>query len=152
MLAPRHQALVSSEVRQISLNSMVGVPNNEDDVEAEKQDQIEDDDEFDRLHQPDGPDPEDKGFVAAHVKKRKLYRQHTGTDVPWFPHDNDMELLKELCWEGGKPRWVCSVRPLAGLAPMVAWSQAAASSASDMTSIIELACKSSCCRGPLKQW
>ena len=32
--------------------------------------------------------------------------KHTDTMLPWFPHDNDMELLKELVHESGRPRWV----------------------------------------------
>ena len=78
VLAPRHQALVFREVRQTSLNSMVGVPNIEDDVEAEKQNQVEDDDEFDRLHQPDGPDPEDRGIVAAPCQEEKAVQATHG--------------------------------------------------------------------------
>ena len=34
-------------------------------------------------------------------KRRKLYKQESGDEVPWFPHDNDMHVLKELCWESG---------------------------------------------------
>ena len=93
---------------------MCGVPSTQDDGEAEKQRQVEENDEAEGLHQPDGPDKDDKALVASQVKKRKLYRQHTGTDVPWFPHDNDMELLKEFCWEGGKPRWVFFGPPAGG--------------------------------------
>ena len=26
-----------------------------------------------------------------------------GAEVPWFPHDNDSENLKELCHEAGRP-------------------------------------------------
>ena len=37
--------------------------------------------------------PINKAMVAAVVRRRKLYRQLSGTEVPWFPHDNDMELL-----------------------------------------------------------
>ena len=48
----------------------------------------------------------EKAHVTAAVNKRKLYRQLTGSEVPWFPHDNDSELLKELCHEAGRPRWV----------------------------------------------
>ena len=55
-----------------------------------------------------------KALVSAAVKKRKLYRQTTGTEVPWFPRDNDIELLKELCHEAGKPRWVCIGTPAEG--------------------------------------
>ena len=48
------------------------------------------------------------------IKKRALYGQHSGTDVPWFPHDNAIELLKELCWEAGRPRWVFHGTPAGG--------------------------------------
>ena len=34
--------------------------------------------------------------------------------MPWFPHDNDMDLLKELCWEAGSPRWVLHGTPAGG--------------------------------------
>ena len=47
-------------------------------------------------------------------KKRRLYRQATGSEVPWFPHDNDSELLKELCHEAGRPRWVYFGTPAGG--------------------------------------
>ncbi len=47
-------------------------------------------------------------------KKRKLYRQLTGSEVPWFPHDNDIELLKELVHEAGSPRWVYFGTPAGG--------------------------------------
>ena len=56
----------------------------------------------------------EKALVSAAIKKRKLYRQLTGTEVPWFPHDNDIELLKELCWEAGRPRWVYYGTPAGG--------------------------------------
>ena len=52
--------------------------------------------------------------MSAAIKKRKLYRQLTGTEVPWFPHDNDIELLKELCHEAGRPRWVYFGTPAGG--------------------------------------
>ena len=42
-------------------------------------------------------------FLSAGRKRRKLYRQATGSEVPWFPHDNDSELFKELCHEAGRP-------------------------------------------------
>ena len=48
------------------------------------------------------------------MKKRKLYRQLTGSEGPWFPHDNDMELLKEFCWEAAHPRWVFHGTPASG--------------------------------------
>jgi hypothetical protein len=48
-----------------------------------------------------------------HVKKRRLYRQTTGTKVVWFPHDNAPDLLKELLWESGldATRWVIHGTP-----------------------------------------
>ena len=50
------------------------------------------------LDQPAPPATvEQKELVLAVTKKRKLYKQLTGDEVPWFPHDNDMDLLKELC-------------------------------------------------------
>ena len=55
-----------------------------------------------------------KALVSAAIKRRKLYRQLTGTEVPWFPHDNDIELLKELCHEAGRPRWVYFGTPAGG--------------------------------------
>ena len=41
------------------------------------------------------------GNLVKHVKKRRLYRQATGEEMPWLPHDNDPELLKELFLGGG---------------------------------------------------
>ena len=52
--------------------------------------------------------------MTANKKKRKLYRQLTGTEVPWFPHDNAIELLQELCHEAGRPRWVYFGTPAGG--------------------------------------
>ena len=40
------------------------------------------------LHQPEDADEQDKARIVAMVKKRKLYRQLIGPEVPWFPHDN----------------------------------------------------------------
>ena len=37
-----------------------------------------------------------------------------GTEVPWFPHDNDIDLLKELVHEAGRPRWVYFGTPAGG--------------------------------------
>ena len=31
-----------------------------------------------------------------------------------FPHDNDPELLRELAWEAGRPRWVSHGAPAGG--------------------------------------
>ena len=69
------------------------------------------------LNQPETEESlakENKALVALVVKKRKLYRQLSGTEVPWFPHDNDMDLLKELCWESGRPRRVIHGTPAGG--------------------------------------
>ena len=30
------------------------------------------------------------------VRRRRLYRQATSSDIAWFPHDNASDLLKEL--------------------------------------------------------
>ena len=55
-----------------------------------------------------------KALVSAVKKRRKLYRQLTGTEVPWFPHDNAIELIQELCHEAGRPRWVYFGTPAGG--------------------------------------
>ena len=78
---------------------MTGVPHNEGDDAA-------------WLNQPNND--EDRAFVANHVKRRKLYRQISGTEVPLFPHDNDPELLKEFCYEANRPRWVLYGTPAGG--------------------------------------
>ena len=114
VLAPKHQAFVSRPVREKSLFSMVGIAHTEDDSEKKKLQKMEEDDDTQGLHQPDVVVQQDKDLVVDAKKKRKLYRQISGTNVPWFPHDNDMELLKELCWEAGKPRWVFHGTPAGG--------------------------------------
>ena len=58
--------------------------------------------------------------LKEHVKKRRLYRQTTGESVVWFPHDNHPDLLKELVWESGSPRWVLHGTPASG-AGIIAW-------------------------------
>ena len=52
------------------------------------------------------PPDDEQARVEKLIKKRKLYRQTTGTMLPWFPHDNDPELLRELLHEAGDPRWI----------------------------------------------
>ena len=54
-------------------------------------------------------------LMSAGRKKRKLYRQVTGSEVPWFPHDNDPNLLRELVWEAGGPVG-CQAHPASTLA------------------------------------
>ena len=51
------------------------------------------------LHQPEDADEQDKALMVAMVKRRKLYRQLTGQEVPWFPHNNDgwPESMRYLC-------------------------------------------------------
>ena len=70
------------------------------------------------LNQPDAVVDEkaaaDKAVRAARKKNRKLYKHISGTDVPWFPHDNAIDLLKELWWEAGRPRWVFHGTPAGG--------------------------------------
>ncbi len=66
------------------------------------------------LNQQVHADPEDISRAATNMKKRQLYKQLSGTDVPWFPHDNAIELLKELCWEAGRPRWIFHGTPAGG--------------------------------------
>jgi len=113
VLAPKHQAFVSKGVREQSLSSMLGVPHTDDLGERENFELLQDDDDAMGLDQPNGDAEQDKVIQYA-PKKRKLYRHHSGTDVPWFPHDNDMELLRELCWEAGNPRWVFHGTPAGG--------------------------------------
>ena len=117
VLAPKNQAYVSREVREKSLETMAGVPHHEDKEEEEKLQRKTGEDEGDGLHQPEDTEDrkkEEAARVASVVKKRKLYRQLTGQEVPWFPHDNDIELVKELCWEAGRPRWVIFGTPASG--------------------------------------
>ena len=121
VLAPRNQALVGRDVRETSLSSMTGIPHHEDKAEQERESRLRESTESevasDGLHQPETEEAtaqEKKALVAAVIKKRKLYKQLSGTEVPWFPHDNDMELLKELCWESGRPRWVIHGTPAGG--------------------------------------
>ena len=116
VLAPKHQAFVCREVRETSLQSMAGVPHDEDAEEQEKITLTVDVEEG--LNQPEEADAKDAQTqvkeLVAQVKKRKLYRQLSGTEVPWFPHDNAMELLREFCWEAGSPRWVIHGTPAGG--------------------------------------
>ena len=52
--------------------------------------------------------------LQEHVKKRRLYRTATDESVVGFPHDNHPDLLKELVWESGSPRWVLHGTPASG--------------------------------------
>ena len=122
VLAQKNHALVSREVREKSLNSMVGVDvADEEAKDPERQPPQLMDDEDAATAGADAATADassekapEKALVSAAIKKRKLYRQLTGTELPWFPHDNDSELLKELCHEAGKPRWVYFGTPAGG--------------------------------------
>ena len=52
--------------------------------------------------------------LQEHVKKRRLYWNATEESVVWFPHDNHPDLLKEVVWESGNPRWVLHGTPASG--------------------------------------
>ena len=112
VLAPKHHAYVSKAVRQTSLATMTGVPQCDDPAEKAKL-QSQSSDDGPGLHQPAVTLPPPEAAVDA-VKKRKLYRQASGQEAQWFPHDNDPELLRECCWEAGRPRWVFHGTPAGG--------------------------------------
>ena len=54
--------------------------------------------------------------LAVNVRKRKLYTQGIGTEVEWFPHQMDIDLLKELVREAGSPRGDLLGTPASGAA------------------------------------
>ena len=112
LLPPKFGTLVSKSVREESLKQMVGVPEEEDPAEIEKAKLAEDATEEECGTGGTGVNP--VAAAASARKKRKLYRQATGEEQLWFPHDNSVDLLKELCWESGKPRWVIFGTPAAG--------------------------------------
>ena len=99
LLAPKNQAIVSKETRDASVKSMLGHA-----VEAEH-----DEGESD---EPEAGSAECEIIAAS--KERKIYKQTSESMVPWFPHDNDMDLLKELCHESGVPRWIIFGTPAGG--------------------------------------
>ena len=115
VLPQRHHALVSKAVRETSLMNMMGrdVVEVEKDEEAAPPDPPAPAEEEGAEAETAAPAPE-KALVTAAIKKRRLYRQLSGTEVPWFPHDNDIELVKELCHEAGRPRWVYFGTPAGG--------------------------------------
>ena len=92
VLAPRHQALVGRDVREASLASMTGIPHNDDQAEQDQETRALESAAAEGvssgLNQPETEESlakENKALVAAVVKRRKLYRQLSGTEVPWFP-------------------------------------------------------------------
>ena len=122
VIAPKDLTFVGKDVREMSLRTMGGVAAPEDDQQ----------DGFGAGSVADGSgagepaagadsvtesaNPGGSLNFAHHVKRRRLYRQTTGTEVAWFPHDNAADLLKELVWEcgGEKVRWVLHGTPAAG--------------------------------------
>jgi outer membrane biosynthesis protein TonB len=118
ILAPKLATFVTKAVRDQSLKAMVGIPDNEDPAEKENKKLAEEGDEAAKDSLEAGPHQPTEAASAhsatAARKKRRLYRQTTDEEVPWFPHDNAIELLKELCWEAGKPRWVIHGTPAGG--------------------------------------
>ena len=96
VLAPRHYAYVTKDVRDTSFGTVPGIPAKEESPPAGSDGLQQPPAEPDGLNQPEVA-KEHSAVIANQVnKKRKLYRQVTGDEVPWFPHDNDIEVLKEL--------------------------------------------------------
>ena len=119
VLAPKNHALVTRDIREKSLQSMTGVDVSEveaTDPEHQGTPPLEDEEAATAGAElaTAGEASAQKALVVAVIKRRKLYRQLSGTEVPWFPHDNDGELLKELCHEAGRPRWVYFGTPAGG--------------------------------------
>ena len=111
VVAPKDLAFVDKSVREQSLTTMAGIADTPADPLPDSGDAP-----------PAANSAASAGAVAEpvdlvkHIKKRKLYRQATGTEVPWFPHDNAPELLKECVWEAGLDdvRWVLHGTPAGG--------------------------------------
>ena len=91
VLAPRHQALLGGDVREASLACMTGIIHNDDQSEQDQQTRALESAAAEGvssgLNQPETETSlakENKALVAAVVKRRKLYRQLSGTEVPCF--------------------------------------------------------------------
>ena len=82
MLAPNLQAFVPGEARETSLSSMVGVPHDEDDGEQQKLNQLHHEDDDGTLNQPEKAEVISR--AATDISTRRLYKQLSGTDAPWF--------------------------------------------------------------------
>jgi hypothetical protein len=129
VLAPKNHAYVSKQVRDASRQGMIGTSHDEDPAEIEKK-QIDEEEAASAARETGHIDPavadqpidaqaesaEDAAKVAVNVRKRKLYKQVLGTEVEWFPHEIDIDLVKELVWEAGSPRWVLLGTPASGAA------------------------------------
>ena len=68
----------------------------------------------DEPNEPQEAEAATQAAAIQHVKKRKPYKQTSGSEVHWFPFDNAMELMKEFLWESGEPRWVIHGTPASG--------------------------------------
>ena len=88
VLAPKNQAFVDRHVREQSLATMAGQPSTEDPQEKAKAEQGEAV-SAEKEKEKEQEEKQEQDTVRSQVKKRKLYRNLTGTEVPWFPHDND---------------------------------------------------------------
>ena len=117
VLAQKNHALVTRDIRETSLQTMTGVDVSEveaQDPESQGIPTLEDEEAATAGAEAARAGTTPQKSILTAVKKRKLYRQLSGTEVPWFPHDNDFELLKELCHEAGRPRWVYFGTPAGG--------------------------------------
>ncbi len=103
VVPPKELTFVSKTVREASLKRMAAPPAPGGAADAE--DLAE-----------DGEGGPTRQELLQHVKRRRLYRQSTGTDEVWFPHDNPIPLMKELVWEAGGDhvKWVLCGTPAAG--------------------------------------
>ena len=108
VLHPKDLTYVDKAVLEQSLKSMIGL--SEDAAESQVADSAAD------PQVADAPQvaAEQERSLQGNVKKRRLYRRTTEESVVWFPHDNHPDLLKELVWESGSPRWVLHGTPASG--------------------------------------
>ena len=115
VLAPKWHAFVSGEVRERSLQSMAGIPYDEDEEELEKATRLKQLEE-DRLdlpgheNRPNEPKVAEAATQAAtiqHVQKRKLYKVISGSEVHWFRQQHGIGVgepayTRERC----RPSWL----------------------------------------------
>ena len=103
---PKQHSFVDKAVREESLRVMAGI------AEDTAKDPQEDSTNPAALEAGGGPGengadsaPTTNKELVKHVSKRKLYRQATGEEVIWFPHDNAPALMKEFVHESGRGCW-----------------------------------------------
>ena len=94
---PKELAWVDKDVRVESLKSLVAGP-----TTATAEEIVEDN--------------MNDGELRVQVKKRRLYRQASGTQQVWFPFEMSVSLAQELVWESGgdEVKWVLHGTPAAG--------------------------------------